>query len=493
MLLCPVSSTLDVCVSCLAINLMWIIKDCLLSFPSYSCIYPTPHHDRRQDLTNYSGILTQDFFFFWKFFSFGYEWPGRPRPPAGAGGSLSREPHRGLVFLANYTHYPGSWICSFYQAGLNAAAQLSGKGPQQCLTTFVEWVLVSCKPKFTVDLADDDTQPTIAVREWQSWWSPQSPSLWRQTRCESQLQSSPRWRVSWTARGKLPLLALPAIPAASAPPPLAAVSPSAHPQTTICALDSPRVCQSPLASWLEDPLSPPPASESWTPPRPFDPVAPPWLLAPSSPPWSVVDHPPPRDSTPQATSRPSCSVRLFFPASSNLGPQLFWLHHGLPDPHLRLGRRRHLLLLGPPDPQCHPGSSALRLHYGLHRHLLRRRRLAPWICLPFCHHGSALHQLYRGPLSWLWPGSHLATPSAPFPFCRHPGFSCFLLGYLFYHHHFGLCCSSSSRSSNHRLNLLQPVRANFSPSLHFLFPSLGTGTFGLLCIGFHFLYIQCSA
>ncbi len=227
MLLCPVSSTLDVCVSCLAINLMWIIKDCLSSFPSYSCIYPTPHHDRRQGLTNYSSILTQDFFFFFrKFFSFGYEWPGRPRPPAGAGGLLSREPHRGLVFLANHTHYPGSWICSFYQAGLNAAAQLSGEGPQQCLTAFVEWVLVSCKPKFTVDLADDDTQPTIAVgrqspspplmesqsppqptnhrlREWQSRWSPQSPSLWRQTRCESQLQSSPRWRVSWTARGKL--------------------------------------------------------------------------------------------------------------------------------------------------------------------------------------------------------------------------------------------------------------------------------------------------
>ncbi len=56
---------------------------------------------------------------------------------------------------------------------------------------------------------------------------------------------------------------------------------------TICVLDSPRVSQSPSASWLEDPLSSPPASESWTPPRPFDPVAPPWLLAPSSPPWPV--------------------------------------------------------------------------------------------------------------------------------------------------------------------------------------------------------------
>ncbi|KAL0173220.1 hypothetical protein M9458_033531, partial [Cirrhinus mrigala] len=42
----------------------------------------------------------------------------------------------------------------------------------------------------------------------------------------------------------------------------------AHPQPTICAVGLPRVCQSPLASWLEDPLFPPPSSESWTPPRP---------------------------------------------------------------------------------------------------------------------------------------------------------------------------------------------------------------------------------
>ncbi|KAL0189337.1 hypothetical protein M9458_016436, partial [Cirrhinus mrigala] len=59
--------------------------------------------------------------------------------------------------------------------------------------------------------------------------------------------------------------------------------PSAHPQPTICAVGSPQVCQFPLALWLEDPSSPPPASESWTPPRPSDPAAPPRLLAPSSP------------------------------------------------------------------------------------------------------------------------------------------------------------------------------------------------------------------
>ncbi|KAL0148689.1 hypothetical protein M9458_056016 [Cirrhinus mrigala] len=101
-------------------------------------------------------------------------------------------------------------------------------------------------------------------------------------------------------------------------PPLSPDSPAAHPQSTICAVGSPRVCQSPSASWLEDPSSPPPAFESWTPPRPFDPAAPPRLSAPSSPlspvgppapsgsivppvpPWSVVVPPSPQDSTPPA-------------------------------------------------------------------------------------------------------------------------------------------------------------------------------------------------
>ncbi|KAL0176965.1 hypothetical protein M9458_029295, partial [Cirrhinus mrigala] len=81
----------------------------------------------------------------------------------------------------------------------------------------------------------------------------------------------------------LSLLPHPLIPV-SATPPLSPDSPTAHPQPTICAVGSPRVCQFPSASWLEDPSSPPPASESWTPPRPSDPAAPPQLLAPSFPP-----------------------------------------------------------------------------------------------------------------------------------------------------------------------------------------------------------------
>ncbi|XP_050959910.1 uncharacterized protein LOC127161286 [Labeo rohita] len=63
----------------------------------------------------------------------------------------------------------------------------------------------------------------------------------------------------------------------SAMPPMLPVSPSAHPQLTICAMGSPQACQSPSASWLEDPSSPPSASESWTPPRSSEPAAPPLL------------------------------------------------------------------------------------------------------------------------------------------------------------------------------------------------------------------------
>ncbi|KAI2664270.1 Major cell-surface adhesin PAc [Labeo rohita] len=97
-------------------------------------------------------------------------------------------------------------------------------------------------------------------------------------------------------------------------PPLLPVSPSAHPQPTICAVGSPQVCQSSFASWLEDPSSPPSASESWTPPRPSDPAAPPRLSAPSSPPspvgppappGSIVLSAPPPDSTPPAAPRRS--------------------------------------------------------------------------------------------------------------------------------------------------------------------------------------------
>ncbi|KAI2655726.1 Opioid growth factor receptor [Labeo rohita] len=111
--------------------------------------------------------------------------------------------------------------------------------------------------------------------------------------------------------------------------PLSPDSPSAHPQPTTCAVGSPRVCQLPSASGLEDPSSPPPASESRTPPRPSDPAAPPRLSAPSSPsspigppappgslvfpapPWSVVGPSSPQDSVPTAAPRHSVPPALW--------------------------------------------------------------------------------------------------------------------------------------------------------------------------------------
>ncbi|KAI2656509.1 Accumulation-associated protein [Labeo rohita] len=111
--------------------------------------------------------------------------------------------------------------------------------------------------------------------------------------------------------------------------PLSPDSPSAHPQPTTCAVGAPRVCQLPSASGLEDPSSPPPASESRTPPRPSDPAASPRLSAPSSPsspigppappgslvfpapPWSVVGPSSPQDSVPTAAPRHSVPPALW--------------------------------------------------------------------------------------------------------------------------------------------------------------------------------------
>ncbi len=162
----------------------------------------------------------------------------------------------------------------------------------------------------------------------------------------------------------LPLLLLPL-------PPLSSGSPFAHPQPTICAVKSLRLCQSPSASRLEDALSSPPASESRTSPQSVDPAAPPWLLAPSSPlwpisppgppgslvppapPWLVVDHLSHRDSTPPAAPRPSGSVRLLPP--SQQGQQT--------------------------EAKSSTCSTAI----------VR----PPWSRQPFLHHGSSLFQLYR--------------------------------------------------------------------------------------------------
>ncbi|KAL0170706.1 hypothetical protein M9458_035302, partial [Cirrhinus mrigala] len=57
-----------------------------------------------------------------------------------------------FVFLANLTHYPDSCLCSFYHTELNTS---------ESLTTFVEWVLVSCQSSLTVDFTDSPTPDPV--------------------------------------------------------------------------------------------------------------------------------------------------------------------------------------------------------------------------------------------------------------------------------------------------------------------------------------------
>ncbi|KAI2653819.1 Cell surface glycoprotein 1 [Labeo rohita] len=257
--------------------------------------------------------------------------------------------------------------------------------------------------------------------------------------------------------------------------PLSPDSPSAHPQPTTCAVGSPRVCQLPSASGLEDPSAPPPASESRTPPRPSDPAAPPRLsasssppspvgppappgsLVPPAPPWSVVVPPSPRDSTPPALPRRSIppallgsSLPLAQPPSSvaPAPPRT----SGSPDLRLRLGRQSLGLRLGPPDPRCRPGSSALRLRLGLLRQLLRLCQSAPWSRQPFLHHGSSLHRLHRGS-SWLRSGSPSASPAL--------GPSCFLLGSFHLRQPPGLCYVDLNCLSGHCLLYRPPTLVFF--------------------------------
>ncbi len=58
----------------------------------------------------------------------------------------------------------------FFLTGLNTSTreQLSGDGPRKSLTAFIEWVLVSCKSKLTMDIADVDTSPTRDLEPGQS-------------------------------------------------------------------------------------------------------------------------------------------------------------------------------------------------------------------------------------------------------------------------------------------------------------------------------------
>ncbi|KAI2657631.1 Triple functional domain protein [Labeo rohita] len=77
----------------------------------------------------------------------------------------------------------------------------------------------------------------------------------------------------------------------------------------------------PSASWLEDPLSPLPASlhsESQTPPQPVDPAAPPWLLASLSSPWPVSPKASPGSLVPPAPPWTPLLQLHLLPSSSTL-------------------------------------------------------------------------------------------------------------------------------------------------------------------------------
>ncbi|KAI2657540.1 hypothetical protein H4Q32_008890 [Labeo rohita] len=138
------------------------------------------------------------------------------------------------------------------------------------------------------------------------------------------------------------------------PPLLSSGSPSAHPQSYICAVGSLRVCQSPSALQLEDPLSSRSASESRTLAWPVDPVAPPWILTPSSPPWP--------------------GRQLALPAPSSL-----WLRLWLSLTILYLGNPLLRLHLIPPSLQLHLGFQSLHRSSRIHISASVAGAMSPWL------------------------------------------------------------------------------------------------------------------
>ncbi|KAI2661132.1 Cell surface glycoprotein 1 [Labeo rohita] len=348
-------------------------------------------------------------------------------------------------------------------------AQLSGEGPRESFADYIEWVLVSCRSSLTAEddtsptqdpdpsqpaprhaefepepTADDEPEPepytsdqvrvpatttTTGECKMEQVRTMESPA--HCTTAGGELDNDSGDLIDFSTEvlennsgdlidffteistchvipacmespPTLPLLPM----STSVCAPLSPDRPSAHPQCSTCAVGSPRVCQLPSVSGLEDPSSPPPASESRTPPQPSDPAAPPRLSVPSSP-------------------------------SSPVGPP------------------------APPGSLPLPGSLALRLRLGLLHQRLRLRRSAPWSRQPFLHHGSSLRRLHRGSTSWLRSGSLYASPA--------PGSSCFLLGSSHLRHPPGLCYVLLNCLSGHGL-LNSPIRhglLNRPPTLLF--------------------------
>ncbi|KAI2649080.1 Mitochondrial intermediate peptidase [Labeo rohita] len=351
-----------------------------------------------------------------------------------------------FVFLANYTHYPDNCLCSFYHAGLNAAtqAQLS-------------------RDAFTIFIENDNTTPTLDPEPS----SPSShcteqkpePTADREPMVATINEASPR-RVTELEIAPLPephglsdqvcepATALCTIPEGDlssmdyvlpVPPSLSSslnclsslshhlcTSPHYHlhclfpgnssspPQPTICAVGLPRVCQSPLALWLEDSLSPPtdhrPSGSTMSPSSLLSAVVCQFTISaglPCPPGSTPVSRPPSATSglhsSGYASSLQLCQASLSLQLL--LLPLSLQLHRGLPEtlplpPALLLSvSPLELSVLppwllplstplwvafmavawGPPDPSC---SSLHLIHLGSSFF-----SMAP----PFIHHLGTLH------------------------------------------------------------------------------------------------------
>ncbi|KAL0190994.1 hypothetical protein M9458_013692 [Cirrhinus mrigala] len=403
---------------------------------------------------------------------------------------------RDYIFLAEHSHFPDSSLCKFYYTGLNTTtkALLSGEGPQESLPDYIEWVLASCGSSWTVDIvekdisptqdpepsqpaprhaefepeptADDEPEPRVTELKIATEPEPYTSDQVREPATSTvtgecnmeQVRAMESPAHCTTAGGELddnsgdlidffsevsicsdlPVCmefppTLPLLPMSTyVCSPLSPDSPSAHPQPTTCAVGSPRVCQLPSASGLEDPSSPPPASESRTPPRPSDPAAPPRLSAPSSPPspvgppappgslvppappWSVVVPPSPWDSTPPALPRRSIPPA---PLGSSLPPA---------PPQSSVAPAPPRTSRAPPPPQS-PEPWAPPWPSG--------SSVSPWIfgspSPPRAPPPPAPPPSVGRLTSWLRSGSLLAPPA--------PGPSCFLPGSSHLRRPLGLC------------------------------------------------------
>ncbi|KAI2666602.1 hypothetical protein H4Q32_010504 [Labeo rohita] len=298
-----------------------------------------------------------------------------------AGGMLSRGPHHGLCVSCQPDTLPGqlpllilsSW--TKHQHIKTAVRGRSSKEPRH----HWEWVLVSCQSLLTVDFVDydisptpdpvpiptsprsaehqpepiEDSEPKPTVREPATSHATEEISVEREEAKEGPNHCTSAEGEQKLELGQMDLVNFDEDIYANMPPFIPPSSElSVYSEPFVCPDLSPLcspsahhlysgfawVCQFPSASWLEDPSSPTPASESWT--RPSDPMAPPRLLAPSSPPspvgslappcslvppapsWSVGVPSSPQDSTPPAMPRRSVLLALLgssLPPGSDLG------------------------------------------------------------------------------------------------------------------------------------------------------------------------------